>query len=139
MNLSFTRSFHSDFWDWSFQYQQICFLCDCLLFAGGKTQELVLIEYLVRWSGYDSKYDTWVRKDSISPVAVREYESGKQDFGEDTPGQILAKVPAGLHPSHVAYKSAQEMALWSSAHVHLCVFDDFRHVHFHLFEDNELL
>ena len=85
------------------------------LFADGKTQELVLIEYLVRWSGYDSKYDTWVRKDSISPVAVREYESGKQDFGEDTPGQILAKVPAGLHPSHVAYKSAQEMALWSSA------------------------
>ena len=85
------------------------------LFADRKTQELVLIEYLVRWSGYDSKYDTWVRKDSISPVAVREYESGKQDFGEDTPGQILAKVLAGLHPSHVAYKSAQEMALWSSA------------------------
>ena len=109
MNLSFTRCFHSDFWD----VPTDLFLV--WLFADGKTQELVLIEYLVRWSGYDSKYDTWVRKDSISPVAVREYESGKQDFGEDTPGQILAKVPAGLHPSHVAYKSAQEMALWSSA------------------------
>ena len=59
---------------------------------------------------------TWVlRKDSISVVAVREFESDRQDFGKDTPGYILARMPVGLRPSHVAYKSAQEMALWSSA------------------------
>ena len=30
---------------------------------------------------------TWVlRKDSISVVAVREFESDRQDFGKDTPG-----------------------------------------------------
>ena len=54
---------------------------------------------------------TWVlRKDSISVVAVREFESDRQDFGKDTPGQILARMPVGLRPSHVAYKSAQEIA-----------------------------
>ena len=54
---------------------------------------------------------TWVlRKGSISVVAVREFESDRQDFGKDTPGQILARMPVGLHPSHVAYKSAQEIA-----------------------------
>lgn len=54
---------------------------------------------------------TWVlRKDSISVVAVREFESDRQDFGKDTPGQILARMPVGLNPSHVAYKSVQETA-----------------------------
>ena len=54
---------------------------------------------------------TWVlRKGSISVVAVREFESDRQDFGKDTPGQILARMPVGLHRSHVAYKSAQEIA-----------------------------
>ena len=54
---------------------------------------------------------TWVlRKDSISVVAVREFESDRQDFGKDTPGLILARMPVGLHRSHVAYKSAQEIA-----------------------------
>ena len=54
---------------------------------------------------------TWVlRKDSISVVAVREFESNRQDFGKDTPGLILARMPVGLHPSDVAYKSAQEIA-----------------------------
>ena len=54
---------------------------------------------------------TWVlRKNSISVVAVREFESDRQDFGKDTPGPILARMPVGLHPSHVAYKSAQEIA-----------------------------
>ena len=54
---------------------------------------------------------TWVlRKDFISVVAVREFESDRQDFGKDTPDQVLARVLVGLHPSHVAYKSAQEIA-----------------------------
>ena len=56
---------------------------------------------------------TWVlRKDSISVVAVREFEfeSDRQDFGKDTPDQVLARVLVGLHPSHVAYKSALEIA-----------------------------
>ena len=54
---------------------------------------------------------TWVlRKGSISGVAVREFESDRQDFGKDTPDQVLARVLVGLHPSHVAYKSAQEIA-----------------------------
>lgn len=31
--------------------------------------------------------ETWVlRKGSISVVAVREFESDRQDFGKDTPG-----------------------------------------------------
>ena len=59
---------------------------------------------------------TWVlRKGSISVVAVREFESDRQDFGKDTPGQILARIPVGLHRSHVAYKSAQEISSWSNA------------------------
>ena len=54
---------------------------------------------------------TWVlRKGSISVVAVREFESDRQDFGKDTPDQVLARVLVGLHPSHVAYKSALEIA-----------------------------
>ena len=54
---------------------------------------------------------TWVlRKNSISVVAVREFESDRQDFGKDTPDQVLARVLVGLHPSHVAYKSALEIA-----------------------------
>ena len=54
---------------------------------------------------------TWVlRKDSISVVAVREFESDRQDFGKDTPDQVRARVLVGLHPSHVAYKSALEIA-----------------------------
>ena len=53
---------------------------------------------------------TWVlRKNSISVVAVREFESDRQDFGKDTPDQVLARVLVGLHPSHVAYKSALEI------------------------------
>ena len=86
------------------------------LFADGKTQDLVLIEYLVRWSGYDFKRGSLVlRKHSISAVAVREFESDRQNFGKDTPGQILARMPVGLHRSHVAYTFAQEIASWSSA------------------------
>ena len=86
------------------------------LFADGKTQDLVLIEYLVRWSGYDFKRGSLVlRKHSISAVAVREFESDRQNFGKDTPGQILARMPVGLHRSHVAYKSTQEIFSWSNA------------------------
>ena len=81
------------------------------LFADWKTQDLVLIEYLVRWSGYDFKRGSLVlRKHSISAVAVREFKSDRRNFGKDTPGQILARIPVGLHRSHVAYKSAQEIA-----------------------------
>ena len=59
---------------------------------------------------------TWVlREDSISVVAVHEFESDRQDFGKNTPGQILARMPVGLHRSHVAYTFAQEIASWSSA------------------------
>ena len=56
---------------------------------------------------------------SISSAAVRDYESGKQDFNGKSPAQILATTPIGNHPSSVAYKSAQQLKAWSGAVVHL--------------------
>ena len=56
---------------------------------------------------------------SISSAAVRDYESGKQDFNGKSPAQILATTPIGNHPSSVAHKSAQQLKAWSGAVVHL--------------------
>ena len=49
---------------------------------------------------------TWVlRKGSISVVAVREFESDRQDFGKNTPGQILARMPHGAPVKGVSLKA----------------------------------
>ena len=92
-----------------------------------KTNKVFHQEYLVRWSYYNS-HDIWVSKVDISDDCIHQF-NGVQI---DTAAKILAKVPAGRHPSSAGYAMSKMMSSMVKQKISSVVEIDltFRLVHF---------
>ena len=79
--------------------------------TGARTVKKKVKEFLVRWAGYDAKYDSYVREEFVSPVCIAAFKGGTSLTQK--PSEMLATVPEAKHPSSPGYEAAARFAAWS--------------------------